>query len=163
MRPRSRGRLYLTSADPNVKPALDFRYFTDPEGYDAATIVFGLKAARKIAQQEPFKSWIKREVAPGPDVQSDEALSEYGRRVAHTVYHPVGTTKMGDVKTDDKAVVDEKLRVRGLKGVRIADAGVFPTMVSINPMLTVLAIGERCAEMIAEEGGWKMGAEVARL
>ncbi|KFY66959.1 hypothetical protein V496_01833 [Pseudogymnoascus sp. VKM F-4515 (FW-2607)] len=163
MRPRSRGKLYLTSADPNVKPALDFRYFTDPEGYDAATIVFGLKAARKIAQQEPFKSWIKREVAPGPDVQSDEALSEYGRRVAHTVYHPVGTTKMGDVKTDDKAVVDEKLRVRGLKGVRIADAGVFPTMVSINPMLTVLAIGERCAEMIAEEGGWKMGVEVARL
>ncbi|OBT54403.1 hypothetical protein VE04_10330 [Pseudogymnoascus sp. 24MN13] len=163
MRPRSRGKLYLTSADPNVKPALDFRYFTDPEGYDAATIVFGLKAARKIAQQEPFKSWIKREVAPGPNVQSDEDLSEYGRRVAHTVYHPVGTTKMGDVKTDEKAVVDEKLRVRGLKGVRIADAGVFPSMVSINPMLTVLAIGERCAEMIAEESGWRMGGEVARL
>ena len=122
-----------------------------------------LKAARKIAKQEPFKSWIKREVAPGPAVQSDEDLSEYGRRVAHTVYHPVGTTKMGDVKTDDKAVVDERLRVRGLKGVRIADAGVFPTMVSINPMLTVLAIGERCAEMIAEEGRWKMGAEVPRL
>ncbi|KAJ5658093.1 uncharacterized protein N7484_001742 [Penicillium longicatenatum] len=153
-RPRSRGRLYLTSADPSVKPALDFRYFTDPEGYDAATIVAGFKAARKIAEESPFKEWIKREVAPGPNVQSDEALSEYGRRVAHTVYHPAGTTKMGDLVRDPMAVVDPKLKVRGLKNVRIADAGVFPDMPSINPMLTVLAIGERAAEMIAEEAGW---------
>ncbi|CAI7651150.1 unnamed protein product [Penicillium pancosmium] len=153
-RPRSRGRLYLTSSDPSVKPALDFRYFTDPEGYDAATIVEGLKVARKVAQQAPFKDWIKREVAPGPNVTSDEALSEYGRRVAHTVYHPAGTTKMGDVARDPLAVVDPKLKIRGLKGVRIADAGVFPDMPSINPMLTVLTIGERAAELIAEEAGW---------
>ncbi|PWY72531.1 glucose-methanol-choline oxidoreductase [Aspergillus sclerotioniger CBS 115572] len=154
-RPRSRGRIYLTSADPNVKPALDFRYFTDPEGYDAATIVAGLKAAREIAQQSPFKEWIKREVAPGPSVQTDEELSEYGRRVAHTVYHPAGTTKMGNLTRDPMAVVDPKLKVRGLKNVRIADAGVFPEMPTINPMLTVLAIGERAAELIAEEAGWK--------
>ncbi|KAI1625652.1 choline dehydrogenase [Exophiala viscosa] len=154
-RPRSRGKLYLTSSDPEVKPALDFRYFTDPEGYDAATFVFGLKAARKIAQQAPFKDWIKREVAPGLDIQSDEALSEYGRRVAHTVYHPAGTTKMGDLASDDMAVVDAKLNVRGLKGLRIADAGIFPVMPTINPMLTVLAVGERCAELIASEAGWK--------
>ncbi|KAL9107710.1 MAG: hypothetical protein Q9227_007425 [Pyrenula ochraceoflavens] len=161
-RPRSRGRLYLTSSDPSVKPALDFRYFTDPEGYDAATFVFGLKAARKIAQEAPFKNWIKREVAPGPDVQSDEALSEYARRVAHTVYHPAGTTKMGDPEKDPYAVVDSELRLRGLKGVRIADAGVFPVMTSINPMLTVLGIGERTAEMVAEEAGWR-GKESAKL
>ncbi|PSK55753.1 Cellobiose dehydrogenase [Elsinoe australis] len=161
-RPRSRGKLYLTSSDPNVKPALDFRYFTDPEGYDAATIVAGLKAAREIAKEEPFKSWLKREVAPGPDVQSDEDLSEYGRRVAHTVYHPAGTTKMGDVSKDKFAVVDHELKIRSLKGVRIADAGVFPEMPTINPMLTVLAIGERCAEMVAQEHGWR-GLEGARL
>src|ERR1700733_9738783 len=154
-RPRSTGRLYLTSKDPSVKPALDFRYFTDPEGYDAATFVFGIKAARKIAQQAPFKDWIKREVAPGPAIQTDEELSEYARRVAHTVYHPAGTTKMGDVTKDKDAVVDSHLRVRGLDGVRIADAGVFPTMTTINPMLTVLGVGERAAEMIAEEAGWK--------
>ena len=154
-RPRSKGKLYLTSADPSVKPALDFRYFTDPQGYDAATFVFGMKAARKIAQQEPFKSWLKREVAPGPNVQTDEELSEYARRAAHTVYHPAGTTKMGDVTKDEYAVVDPQLKIRGLKGVRIADAGVFPCMPTINPMLTVLAIGERAAEMIAEEAGWK--------
>jgi choline dehydrogenase-like flavoprotein len=161
-RPRSRGRIYLTSSDPTVKPALDFRYFTDPEGYDAATIVAGLKAARRIAQEEPFKSWIKREVAPGPKITSDEDLSEYGRKAAHTVYHPVGTTKMGDVAKDEYAVVDPQLKIRGLKGVRIADAGVFPEMTTINPMLTVLAVGERAAELIAEEAGWRRG-EKARL
>ncbi|RVX75907.1 hypothetical protein B0A52_00264 [Exophiala mesophila] len=161
-RPRSRGRLYLTSADPSVKPALDFQYFTDPEGYDAATFVFGLRAARKIAQQAPFKDWIKREVAPGPKVNTDEELSEYARRVAHTVYHPAGTTKMGDVDSDKLAVVDSKLKVKGLKGVRIADAGVFPAMPTINPMLTVLAVGERAAELIAYDAGWQGPADEIR-
>ncbi|PGH31334.1 hypothetical protein GX50_05873 [[Emmonsia] crescens] len=157
-RPRSRGRLYLTSSDPAVKPALDFRYFTDPEGYDAATIVAGFKAARKVAQQSPFKDWIKREVAPGPNLTTDEELSEYGRRVAHTVYHPAGTTKMGDVLNDPYAVVDPQLKIRGLKKVRIADAGVFPTMPTANPMVTVLTIAERAAELIAEEAGWRREA-----
>jgi len=161
-RPRSRGRIYLTSSSPTVKPALDFRYFTDPEGYDAATLVAGLRAARRIAQQSPFADWLKREVAPGPEVQSDEELSEYGRRVAHTVYHPAGTTKMGDLRRDGMAVVDPELRVRGLKGVRIADAGVFPEMTTINPMLTVLGVGERAAELIAESWGWK-GLQRERL
>ncbi|EFX05159.1 choline dehydrogenase [Grosmannia clavigera kw1407] len=155
-RPRSRGRLFLTSADPNVKPALDFRYFTDPEGYDAATFVYGIKQARRIAQQEPFRSWIKREVAPGPNVKTDEEISEYARRAAHTVYHPAGTTRMGD---DALAVVDERLRFRGLRRLRIADAGVFPSMTTINPMLTVLGVAERCAEMIVED----LGRAEARL
>ncbi|KAK0508532.1 hypothetical protein JMJ35_008808 [Cladonia borealis] len=154
-RPRSKGQLYLTSKDPTIKPALDFKYFTDPEGYDAATIVAGLKAARKVAKHEPFKSWLKREVAPGPTITSDEALSEYGRRVAHTVYHPAGTTKMGNLERDEMAVVDSELKLRGLRGARIADAGVFPEMTTANPMLTVLAIGERAAEMVAEEAGWR--------
>ncbi|KAK4570143.1 hypothetical protein LTR86_002223 [Recurvomyces mirabilis] len=152
-RPRSRGKLYLVSKDPSVKPALDFRYFTDPEGYDAATIVAGLKAAREIAKQAPFSDWISKEIAPGPAITSDEDLSEYGRRVAHTVYHPAGTTKMGDVSRNHMAVVDPQLKIRGLTGVRIADAGVFPEMPTINPMLTVLAIGERAAEMVAQEWG----------
>lgn len=149
-RPRSRGRIYLTSNNPNVKPALDFRYFTDPEGYDAATLVAGIKAARKVAEQEPFKSWLSEEVAPGPKVQTDEEISEYARRAAHTVYHPAGTTKMGDVVNDPLAVVDSQLKVRGIKNLRIADAGVFPDMPTVNPMLTVLSVGERCAEMMAE-------------
>lgn len=159
-RPRSRGRLYLTSADPSVKPALDFRYFTDPEGYDAATLVYGIKAARKIAATAPFKDWIKREVAPGPKVTSDEDISHYARKAAHTVYHPSGTTRMGDVEKDELAVVDARLKVRGLKKLRIADAGVFPTIPTINPMLTVLGVAERAAEIIAEEAGWKQNARL---
>lgn len=154
-RPRSRGRIYLTSNDPTVKPALDFRYFTDPEGYDAATFVAGIKAARKIADQAPFKDWLKKEVAPGLAVEKEEDISEYARRVAHTVYHPAGTTKMGDISKDDLAVVDPSLKVRGIGKLRIADAGVFPEMPSINPMVTVLAVGERAAELIAMEEGWK--------
>ncbi|KAL8816602.1 MAG: hypothetical protein Q9191_008300, partial [Dirinaria sp. TL-2023a] len=115
-RPRSRGQLYLTSADQSIKPALDFRYFTDEQGYDAATLVAGLRAARQVARQEPFRSWLKREVAPGPAVQTDAQLSEYGRRAAHTVYHPAGTTKMGNLDLDPMAVVDSELKLRGLKG-----------------------------------------------
>lgn len=160
-RARSRGRLYLTSADPAVKPALDFRYFSDPEGYDAATLVAGLRAARRVARQSPFCEWLAREVAPGPAVQSDEALGEYARRAAHTVYHPAGTTKMGDVARDELAVVDPELRVRGVANLRIADAGVFPEMPSINPMLTVLAVGERAAELIAGDDGWRGPAAAA--
>ena len=149
-RSRSRGKLSLTSSDPQVHPALDFRYFTDPDGYDEQTVVDGLKVAREVAATEPFKSWLKREVAPGPKVQTDEELSEYGRRAAHTVYHPAGTCRMG-AADDDGAVVDPRLRVRGLKGLRVADASVFPTLPTPNPMVMVLTLGERAADLIRED------------
>ena len=152
-RSRSRGRLFLTSADPAVKPSLDFRYFTDPEGYDAATLVAGIRAARKVAQQSPFKERLLEEVCPGPKVQSDEDISLYARKVAHTVYHPAGTTRMGDIERDHLAVVDPQLRVRGINKLRIVDAGVFPDLPSPNPMVTVLSVAERAAEIIAMENG----------
>jgi len=143
-RPHSAGRMWLTSADPSVKPALDFGYFTDPDGYDEQTLVDGFRIAREIAAQEPLKSWLKREIAPGPSVTSDEDLSEYGRRAAHTVYHPAGTCAIG-------SVVDPSLRVLGLDGLRVVDASVFPTMTTVNPMVTVLMIGERAADLIRGE------------
>merc|ERR1712098_351556 len=111
-------------------------------------------ARRAIAQQSPFKDWIKREICPGPKVNTDEELSEYARRVAHTVYHPAGTTKMGDVRADEMAVCDPEMKVRGLQGLRICDAGLFPAMTSINPMVTVLSMAERGAEMVARAAGW---------
>ncbi|MBB4891763.1 choline dehydrogenase-like flavoprotein [Streptomyces olivoverticillatus] len=148
-KPRSRGRLHLTSADPSVKPALDFRYFTDEEDYDARTLVDGIRLAREIAKTEPLAGWLKREVCPGPEITSDEEISEYARKVAHTVYHPAGTCRMGD-PTDELAVVDPQLRIRGLKSIRIADASVFPTMTAVNPMIGVLMVGEKCAELLAE-------------
>ncbi len=146
-KPRSRGRLDPTSADPSVKPALDFRYFTDEDDYDGRTLVEGIRIARRIARTEPLAGWLKREVCPGPEVTDDEELSAYARQVAHTVYHPAGTCRMG--ATDDPlAVVDPELRVRGLDGLRIADASVFPTMPAVNPMIGVLMVGEKCAELI---------------
>ncbi|MEU1790713.1 GMC oxidoreductase [Streptomyces sparsogenes] len=150
-KPRSRGRLYLTSADPSVKPALDFRYFTDEEDYDGRTLVDGIRIAREVAKTEPLAGWLKREVCPGPEVTSDEELSEYARKVAHTVYHPAGTCRMGAV-SDDLAVVGPDLRIRGLEGIRIADASVFPTMPAVNPMIGVLMVGEKCAELLVAGG-----------
>ncbi|NVI27983.1 GMC oxidoreductase, partial [Streptomyces sp. CAI-17] len=146
-KPHSRGRLYLTSADPEVKPALDFRYFTDEDDYDAQTLVDGIKIARRIARTEPLAGWLKREVAPGPGITDDEALSEYARKVAHTVYHPAGTCRMG-AEDDELAVVTPELKIRGLTNIRIADASVFPTMPAVNPMIGVLMVGEKCAEML---------------
>jgi choline dehydrogenase len=146
-KPRSRGRLYLTSADPAEKPALDFRYFTDEDDYDGRTLVDGIKIAREIAKAEPLAGWLKREVCPGPAVTDDEELSAYARQVAHTVYHPAGTCRMG-APSDELAVVDPELRIRGLDGIRIADASVFPTMPAVNPMIGVLMVGEKCAELI---------------
>ncbi|THA24880.1 oxidoreductase [Streptomyces sp. RKND-216] len=146
-KPRSRGRLYLTSADPEAKPALDFRYFTDEDDYDARTLVDGVKLAREVAKTAPLANWLTREVCPGPEVVSDEEISAYARSVAHTVYHPAGTCRMG-AAGDSLAVVDPELRVRGLHGVRIADASVFPTMPAVNPMIGVLMVGEKAADLI---------------
>ena len=103
--------------------------------------------AREVAATDPLKSWLVREVAPGPDVTSDADLSEYGRRAAHTVYHPAGTCRMG-AANDPMAVCDPQLRLRGAEGVRIVDASVFPTMPTINPMVTVLLIAERAADLL---------------
>jgi choline dehydrogenase-like flavoprotein len=145
---RSVGRMWLRSADPEDKPALDFRYFTDPEGHDEQTIVDGLEIAREVAAASPLSGWLLREVAPGPDVRDRQALSEYGRRVAHTVYHPAGTCAMGP-DGDARAVVDPELRVRGVPGLRVVDASVFPELPSANPMVAILMVGERAAELVA--------------
>jgi choline dehydrogenase len=148
-RSRSVGRLWLLSKDPSVKPALDFRYFTDPDDYDERTIVDGLKIAREVAATQPFAGWLKREVAPGPDVRTDEELSRYGRAVHHTVYHPSGTCRMG-AANDDGAVVDPELRVRGIEGLSIADGSIFPTMPTVNPMVATFMIGEKAADLVRE-------------
>jgi choline dehydrogenase-like flavoprotein len=128
-------------------PDLDFRYFTDEDDYDGRTLVDGIRIAREIAKTEPLAGWLKREVCPGPDVVGDEELGEYARKVAHTVYHPAGTCRMG-ARNDELAVVDPELRIRGLEAIRIADASVFPTMPAVNPMIGVLMVGEKCAELL---------------
>jgi choline dehydrogenase-like flavoprotein len=148
-RPRSVGRMWLVSADPSVKPALDFAYFTDPDGHDERAIVDGLRLAREVANTAPFRDWIAREIAPGPAARTDRELSSYGRAAHHTVYHPAGTCRMG-AADDPDAVVDPMLRLRGATNVRVADASVFPTMTSVNPMVAVLLVGERAAALVAD-------------
>ena len=93
-----------------------------------------------------MKSWIVREVFPGPDVKGEE-LAELVRRTNHTVYHVSGTCRMG-AADDPMAVVDPQLRVRGLDGLRIVDASVFPVLTTINPMVTLYMMGERAADLI---------------
>lgn len=149
-RAKSEGSVRLRTNHPADIPVIDFRYFTDPDGYDERVMVAGVKLARQIAAQPALSAWIDRELSPGPDVTDDAAVSEYVRRTANTVYHPVGTCRMGD-PADPRTVVDPDLRVLGVDGLRVADASIFPSMTSVNPNITVMMIGEKCAQLIATD------------
>jgi choline oxidase len=148
-RPRSEGRVWLRSADPADRARIDPAYYTDPDGEDLRTVVEGIKLSRRIAAQPGLSEWIARELAPGPLVVSDDALAAYVNETAATVYHPVGTCRMGAPDAPD-VVVDPALRVRGVSALRVADASIMPRHVGVNPCLTVMQIGERCAELMLE-------------
>ena len=146
-RPDSRGTLRLRSADPLEHPALDPRYFiSDADGSDLATMTLGVRLNRRIAASSPLREVIAHEITPSADAQDDDAIADYIRGHCTTLYHPACTCRMG---SDDLAVVDPSLRVRGIEGLRIADASVFPTMVSGNTNAPTIMIAERAAELIA--------------
>ncbi|WKN31946.1 GMC family oxidoreductase [Porifericola rhodea] len=147
MQARSEGTVRLQSNRAEDPPLIDPKYFSDPEGHDARVMVEGIKTARKIAAQASLKPWIKRELAPGPDVQTDEQILDYIYKTHNTVYHPAGTCKLG-TDDDPKAVVNTHLQVKGIQNLRIADASVFPSITSVNPCITCMMIGERCADFI---------------
>ncbi|MFA9502037.1 GMC family oxidoreductase [Natrinema sp. H-ect1] len=147
LRPDSRGRITLRSADPFDEPAIDPQYLT--EGDDLEVLLEGIKLVREILRAEPFDAYRGEEVLPGSDVQSDEALIEYIRETAETLYHPVGTCKMGD---DELAVVDDRLRVRGVEGLRVVDASVMPTITSGNTDAPTTMIAERAADLVRTDG-----------
>ncbi|MBU8813479.1 GMC family oxidoreductase [Mycolicibacterium goodii] len=146
-KPSSRGRVWITSSDPSGRPSIDYRYFTDPDGHDEAMLIAGIRLARRIAATEPMAGWLVREVFPGPDAQSDEALSEALRATHQTVYHVSGTCRMG-ADDDPMAVCDSRLRVRGVDGLRIVDASVFPTIPSVNPVGTIMAVAEQASALL---------------
>jgi choline dehydrogenase-like flavoprotein len=146
-RPASEGRVWLRSTDPADRARIDPAYYTDADDADVRTVVAGIKLSRQIAAQPALRAWIARELAPGPGVTSDAALAAYVRQTAATVYHPVGTCRMGATGATD-AVVDPQLCVCGVRGLRVADASIMPRHVGVNPCLTVMQIGERCAELI---------------
>lgn len=154
--PKSRGTLRLQSADPTVAPLVDPGFLTDPE--DLEVLVRGVKLAREIAATEPLASMLTTESFPGPSVGTDEEIRQSVRYTGKTVYHPVGTCKMGP-DSDPMAVVDQELRCRGLQGLRIADASIMPEIVGGNTNAPSIMIGEKCAELIRAGAGTLTGAD----
>ncbi len=148
LRPYSRGSVHLASADPEAPPAIVANYLSDPR--DRATSIAALRLVRRIAEQPALRELIVREVRPGPQAQSDEALLAHIGKLGATSYHPIGTCRMG---SDPMAVVDSELRVHGVSGLRVADASVMPTMVSSNTNAPSFMIGERCADFVLRESG----------
>ncbi len=145
LRPESRGHVGLRSADPFDDPAIRANYLATDE--DRRAIREGVRIARETVAQAAFDPYRDAEYAPGKDVRSDADLDAWIRAKAETIYHPVGTCRMG-VAGDPLAVVDDRLRVQGLQGLRVIDASVMPTLVGGNTNAPTLMIAERAADLI---------------
>jgi len=146
LRPESRGSVLIQSADPLQPPAIRPNYLSAET--DCAVILAGMKATRRLADTAALRPYIVREHDPGPACTSDADLMEFTRTRGGISYHPVGTCTMGN---DAAAVVDERLRVRGLQGLRVVDASIMPTLVSGNTYAPTLMIAEKGADMILAE------------
>lgn len=141
--PKSRGSVRLASADPRVAPLIDPNFLDDDA--DAQVLMRGMRLARQVAQTEPLAKYMKGEAFPGAACESEAAMRAHMRLASKTVYHPVGTCKMG---SDPLAVVDSSLRLHGLTGLRVADASIMPEIVGGNTNAPTIMIGERCADLI---------------
>ena len=146
MRPTSRGTIRIKSKDPVAAPALQFNYLATEE--DRSAMVAGLKLTRKLTATRSFAPYIIEEYKPGPGVQSDDEILEFVRNFGTTGFHPVGTCRMG---RDAGAVVDPRLRVHGVQGLRVVDASVMPTLVSGNTNAATIMIAEKAADMIRDD------------
>lgn len=146
LRPESRGEVMIKSADPHQAPAIRPNYLS--EEADQRTIVKALKVGRGIAQSPAFAPYIADEYMPGPDVQSDAELVDFARATGNTIFHASGTCKMG---ADRDAVVDDRLRVHGVPGLRVVDCSIMPTLVSASTNATAIMIAEKAADMILED------------
>ena len=146
LRPESRGTVRIKSRDPAAAPAIQPRYLSTQ--FDIDTILAGIKLQRKIMGQKAMQHYIAEERIPGPATASDAELLAYARETGTTIFHPTSTCRMG---ADPSAVVDERLRVRGLGGLRVIDASIMPTVVSGNTNAAVVMIAEKGAAMILED------------
>ncbi len=142
-RPDSRGSVTLRGPDPAAPPVIQANYLSAPS--DQRAMIEGARLARRIGRTEPFSHLVLEELAPSPDAEDDGALLAYVRATGTTVYHPCGTCRMGG---DDSAVLDPRLRLRGLDGLRVADASVMPLVPSSNIQPAVMMVAERAADMI---------------
>ena len=145
LRPHSRGSVTLRSADPAAAPVIRPNYLSDPR--DREVLRTGARLLRQVFAQPAFDGMRGPELAPGPLVQSDAELDAWIARTADTMFHPVGTCRMG-TESDRSAVVDARLRVHGVPGLRVADASVMPRITSGNTNAPTMLIGHRCADFI---------------
>lgn len=143
LRSESLGSIHIQSADPATPPAIRFNFLSAQQDRDG--LLAAMRKARDIMAAAPMRDIIESEITPGANLQTDEELLEWVRNNAETTYHPVGTCKMGH---DPMAVVDDRLRVHGIKGLRVADASIMPTLTSGNTNAPSIMIGEKCAQMI---------------
>jgi len=142
----SRGWVRLRSADPAQAPMIHYNYLSTEN--EQRTMVDGMKLLRKIVTTPPLSSYVIEERMPGPSVQSDKEWLDFILATGETVYHPTSTCRMG---TDARSVVDERLRVRGLDGLRVIDASVMPAVVSGNTNAAVVAVAEKGADLVLED------------
>jgi choline dehydrogenase len=145
LRPESRGRLELASADPTAKVRIFPNYLSDPGGRDLATLVECVRLSRRILGAKAFSAYRGDEIAPGIDVRDDAAIEAFVRRKAETIYHPVGTCRMG---SDAASVVDTALRVRGIEALRVVDASVMPKLIGGNTNAPTVMIAEKASDLI---------------
>jgi choline dehydrogenase-like flavoprotein len=146
LKPHSRGTVTLRSRDPNDKPIIDPQYLTDDAGADRAALMAGLRICARIAEAPALRGMIDTIARPlGADKLDNAALEEALKSCSHTVYHPVGTCRMG---SDDASVVDPQLRVRGVDGLRVADASVMPSIIRGHTHAPSVLIGEKAADLI---------------
>ena len=143
LRPESRGYIALKSLDPNVQPLIQPNYLSAQKDLDV--MVKGVKMSREVINQKAFDQYRGAELNPGPDVQTDKEIEEFVRANAETIYHPVGTCKMG---SDEFAVVDDKLRVRGVENLRVVDASVMPTLIGGNTNAPTIMIADKISDHI---------------
>lgn len=156
VRPKSKGRIGLASNNVSDAPVIDFRFFSDPGGEDMRTLIRGIKDARRIMMAPAFDKYRGAAVWPAENVQTDDELEDFVREFSSTVFHPVGTCKMG---RDEMAVVDDRLRVRGISGLRVIDASIMPNVTTGNTNAPTIAIAEKGADMIKADR--RVAAQVA--
>jgi choline dehydrogenase len=146
LRPESRGSLRIKSADPTVPPEIRINYLATET--DRAAFIDGIKILRKILSAPALKPYVVDEAYPGSKVSTDEDVLDYCRRTGSTVYHPTSTCRMGN---DPLAVVDQRLRLRGIEGLRVVDASVMPDLMSGNTNAPTIMIAEKASDMILED------------
>ncbi|MGB3391818.1 MAG: choline dehydrogenase [Stenotrophomonas sp.] len=145
LHPRSRGHITLASADPAAAPRIHANYLSDTEGFDLKMMVEAARLSREILRQPAFDRWRHAPIFPDREDLDDAELEAFIRAKAETIYHPVGTCRMG---SDDAAVVDPQLRLHGIDGLRVVDASVMPTLVSGNTNAPTIMIAERTANLV---------------